>query len=274
MATLSNAAVLINPPAPPVRPYGLFDVAVGPLPLPRIEAMSGGIEYQPDTCGIARLWEMNCVPVTSKVFDTGVPTLTADPFAVYTSWLCGSLGYSPEEIRARLLTRLSLKEQRAVEQRLWQGGGGVDGIFTDAAEVTSLGQADCTTDAVRMLEQALADNGVVGGTIHARSGMSAYLASDHQIEHPRPNLMTTHLGTPLVFGQGYDGTGPSAAPADSEWMFATGRIVVWGSETIVPDIRETLNRTTNQWYAVAERVFMLTVECGIWGVTVNRECPS
>lgn len=275
MAILTDAPVVIDPPAPPPVPYGLFNAAVGPLPLPRIEAAVGGIEYQPDTCGVARLWASECESVTAKVFDDGVDTLTADPFVVYASWLCGSIGYTEEEIRRRLLTRMNLKAQRAVEARLWQGNSGLslDGLLAD--EAVSLGNAGCPVEAVRMLEQALADNAIAGGIIHARSGMSAYLADAHLVERPRANLLTTPLGTTYSFGQGYGGTGPSgqAVTSTTEWMYASGRVIVWASDVFVPPIREVLNRTTNQQYAVAEQQYLLAIECGVWAVQVTRECP-
>lgn len=275
MAILTNAAVVIEPPPPPARPYGLFNAALGPLPLPRVEAADGGIEYQPDSCGIARLWPSACDPVTAKVFDEGVDTITADPFLVYTSWLCGSVGYTEEEIRRRLMTRLQLKSQRAVEERLWQGNTGLSLTGLLPAAAVNLGAAGCVTEAVRMLEQALADNAVAGGIMHARAGMSAWAAQEHLIERPRANLMTTPFGTSWSFGQGYDGSGPGADPATTttEWMFASGRVVVWASDVFIPPVREVLNRSTNQQYAIAEQVFLTTIECGVWAVEVTRECP-
>lgn len=274
MTILSNAAVLVSPPAPPARPYGLFDAAVGPLSLPRIEAEVGGIQYQPDACGFVHLWASECDPVTGKVFDEGVDTVTADPFIVYASWLCGSIGYTPEEIRARLLVRMNLKEQSGVEARLWQGdaGNGIDGLFADAI---SLGTAGCPAEGVRMLEQALADNGVQGGIIHARSGMAAYLGRDHQLI-PEVTPKVTNYGTALSLGQGYDGSGPAgqAPTSTSEWMYATGRVVIWAGDLLDYPIREVLDRTTNQQYAILERPYMVAVECGIWAVNVTRECVT
>ena len=274
MPILSNASVVINPPAPPARPYGLFDV-YEPQGLPRLEAEVGGITYQPDTCGFTRLWASECDPVTAKVFDSGVPTVDADPFIVYDSWLCGSIGYSVEEIAARLRVRLTLKEQRAVESRIWQGNSGLDitGLFTEA---TSLGTAGCAMEGVRMLEQALADNAIVGGAIHARSGMSAILSRDYLVfgETSPSRLRTTPLGTPYVFGQGYDGTGPAgqAPTSTSEWMYATGRILVWRGDEIDIPIRQVLDRTTNEQYALIERPYLAAIECGVWAVNVTHGC--
>lgn len=280
MAFFTDASVVVEPPAPPQAPYGLFNVAP-PQALPRLEAEVGGIEYQPDTCGIVRLWNSQCDPVTSKIFDEGVPTILADPFAVYTSWLCGSIGYSEDEIRRRLLTRLSLKEQIGVEQRLWGGDAGqeIDGLFQDA-DVVDLGDAACVTAGISALEQILADNNVVGGIIHARPGISTWLAQEHLIERPTSRLMTTPYGTPYVFGMGYDGSAPQGtAPSTSlgignEWIFATGRVQVWRGDAFVPPVRQVLDRTTNQQYALAERPYLVAVECGIWAVRITTECPG
>jgi len=273
MAILSNAAVVIEPPAPPRRPYGLFDV-VTPASLPRLEAEVGGIEYQPDTCGTVRLWASECEAVTAKVFDEGVDTLFADPFVVYDTWLCGSIGFSLEDIGRRLQVRMDLGEQRAVETRLWQGASvlGVDGLFADAV---SLGTADCVTDGVRLLEQALADNSISGGIIHARSGMSAHFANEHLVDRIG-DVEYTHARTPVVFGQGYDGTGPAgqAPTATSEWIYASGRVLVWRGNDIDVVTRQVLDRATNQQYGLRERPYLLTVECGIWAVNVTRTCTE
>lgn len=280
MAYSANAYVVVDPSAPPQAPYGLFNVAP-PQPLPRIEAEYGGLEYQPDTCGITRLWNSTCDPITSKIFDEGVPTVYADPFVVYTSWLCGSIGYSVEEIRSRLLTRLSLKEQMGVEQRLWGGyaGQSIEGLF-HGADVVDLGDAGCVTAGISALEQTLADNGVVGGIIHARPGLSSWLSRDHLVDHPSTRLMTTPYGTPYSFGYGYDGSAPQGtAPTGTlgettEWIYATGRVQVWRGDVGIPTIREILNRSTNQQYALAERPYLVGVECGIWAVQVTTECAG
>jgi len=275
MAILTDAPVILDPPAPPPVPYGLFNAAVGPLPLPRLEAAVGGIEYQPDTCGPARLWASECESVTAKVFDEGLDTISADPFVVYASWLCGSIGYTEEEIRRRLLTKINLKAQRAVEARLWQGSTGLGLTGLLPAQAVSLGNAGCATEAVQLLEQALADNAVAGGIIHARAGMGNWLGNEHLIERPRANLLTTPYGTPYSLGQGYAGTGPAgqATTSTTEWMYASGRVVVWASDVFIPPIREVLNRSTNQQYAIAEQQYLLAIECGVWAVQVTRECP-
>ena len=274
-----NGPTYIEPQPLPERPLGLFDAALGPLDMPRPEAQGGGIIYVPDSCADdVFLIPMNCPPSTgTKEFIPLESPVSGDPFAVMTSYTCGSIGFSFAEVEQRLRTRMMLREQRAVERRLWQGSTGslgtITGLFSTA---TTVGPASCPVEAIEILEQTLADNGVVGGIIHARPGMAAHLDNNHLVYEENRRIRRTCLNTKLAFGQGYSGVGPTgqAVTGDTEWMYATGRVVIYGSEVAIPPIRETMNRTTNQIYALAERVFIVTVECGIWAIQVTRNCTT
>jgi hypothetical protein len=206
--------------------------------------------------------------------------ISGSPFAVITTFTCSPIGMEFAEQAQRVRVRMALHEQRAVERRLWQGQnlsqgqGVIEGLFRDA---TSLGTAGCATEAIELLEQVLADNGIVGGMIHARPGMAAHLEQAHQIQYATGRRLQTCLGTPFVFGQGYDGSGPAgqAADGDSEWMYASGRVIIWQDpEIFVPPLGQTLDRTNNLTYTVAERVYAVIVECGSWAVEVSRTCTT
>ena len=277
-----NGPAQIEAPPPPPPPYGLFNVALGPMPFPEPAAVGGGVIYVPDTCvEDIFLYDMTCPPVTgTKTFSAIDTAVSGSPFAVITSYTCGSLGFSFEEIERRVRTRMQLQAQRAVERRVWQGQtaaqgqGPILGLFRNA---TNLGAASCITEGMRLLEQALADSGTVGGIIHARSGMGPYLAQAHQYEYSGPGRLVTCNGTRISLGQGYDGTGPTgqAVTATTEWIYASGRVLVWQDpEITVPDIGQTLNRTTNQIFAIAEQVYAAAVECGVWAVEVTRNCAT
>lgn len=274
-----NGPTLIDAPMPPQRPVGLFDVGLGPMPFPT-QNLGGGVIYVPDTCADdVYLVDMSCPPVTGTKSFTDIETpVSGAPFAVYTSYTCGSIGFSFEEARQRVLTRMALREQRAVEKRVWSGssgaGGTITGLFRGA---TNLGAVDCIAKGVQVLEQALADNGVVGGIIHARAGMGVRLQAGGLLALGPGRVSKTITGTPYVFGQGYDGSGPTgqAATSTGEWMYASGRVLVWQDpETMVPDPRQTLNRSTNQMYVLAERVYAVAVECGVWAVQVGTGCNA
>jgi hypothetical protein len=74
----------------------------------------------------------------------------------------------------------------------------------------------------------------------------------------------THLGTIVVFGGGYSGALPGAAAAidGTDAIYATGQVTTWQAETIeIPPIRQILDRTANQWYALAEREYAVGYDC-------------
>ncbi len=273
--------LLLEAPPPPQRPYGLFDVALGPMPFPSPPAVGGGVQYVPDVCeDDVFLYAMNCPPVSgTKTFSAVESAVSGAPFSVITSYTCNVIGYSFAEAEKRVRTRMMLREQRAVERRLWQGQtaaglGAIPGLFRSA---TTVGPASCPTDAVALLEQALADNGVVGGIIHARPYMSAYFSNSHLIYHGRGNQITTDRGTPICYGEGYDGTGPANQPVSgsAEYIYASGRVLIWQDpEVFVPPPGQVLNRATNDLTLLGERVYAVTVECGVWACQVTRTCAT
>lgn len=274
--------VVIDPPAPPQRPYGLFDVALGPMPFPNPQAMGGGVQYVPDICeDNYYLVPLDCPPITgTKTFDAVEGSVSGAPFSVLTSYTCGSLGFSFAEAERRVRIRMTMREQTAVEQRVWSGTSGalgtITGLFRNAV---NLGSAGCPVEAIEILEQTLADNDVPGGMIHARPGMSAHLTNNYLIHYQNLNgrALSTVIRTPLVFGRGYDGSGPTgqAADATTEWMYASGRVLVWQDPQIwVPDPGQVLDKSTNQLSLVAERPYAVAVECGVWAIQVTRTCTT
>lgn len=275
MAT--NRPYYIDPPPPPVRSPGLFDVGLGPMPFPVAGAVGGGVTYIPDSCGDVFLWDMQCPPVSgAKTFLGLAPAVSGDPFTVYTSYTCSIVGFDYAEASRRVRTRHQLQAQTGVERRFWSGGPAPGAFLTGLLRgATTLTAASCPILAVAELEQALADNGVDGGIIHARPFMMPYFANLHLLEKSGRGWMTP-LGTQIVFGQGYDGTGPAgqAVTATTEWMYATGRVPIWvDSEVFVPPV-DVLNRVDNTLSLVAEQVYAVGVECGAWAVQVTRDCTT
>jgi len=75
--------------------------------------------------------------------------------------------------------------------------------------------------------------------------------------------LVTPLGSTWAFGTGYGITGPGgAAPAAGNvWAFMTPPVLIRRSPVVVPDVTATMNRTNNQWMALAERVYAHTWVC-------------
>lgn len=269
---------LIDPPPAPPRPYGLFDVAMGPMPFPRPESIGGGVQYVPNICeDDFFLINMDCPPVTGTKTFSGVEfPISGAPFTVMTSYTCGSIGFSFEEVEQRVRTRMMLQEQKAVEKRLWTGSSGALGTITGLfANAPVLGAAACATEAIEMLEQQAADQGLAAPIIHARPGMSAHLAQAHQTVQVGRQKQT-YLGTPISFGYGYAGTGPTGQTTDTntEWMYLTGRVAIWQGDVWVSNPGWGINRATNQISVLAERPYAVAIECGVWAVSVTRNCST
>lgn len=263
-------ALLIDPPAPP-QPYsGLLAAAVGPLPMPA-HAAGDGLQYVLDSCGSVQLYPAACdLTPPTKSFEGSDGTFVADPFVVIASSVCGTVGQSMAEVEGRVRRRLQLKEGWGVERAFWGGSATVPG-YLQSHTVDTLDPVGTVTEGVSLLEQALADNYGLPGLLHARPRVAAYLGHAGQVEHIG-GVARTHRGSTLVFGDGYSGEGPAGeVVADgAEWMFATGRVLVWRDlETFVPPLRQTLDRALNQQYALAERTYILGVECYIAATLVT-----
>ena len=281
MAALAPPYLYLDPPVPaPLRPYGLVDVAAGPIPFPVAAAQAGGVMYVPVDCeDDVFIRAVACPPITGAVSFSGIDVaISGAPFMVYTTYTCSTIGFSFEEQEQRIRIRQQLRYQTALERRLWQGqtsatDGNITGLFANAV---NLGTAGCVTEALEVLEQTLADNGVFGGIIHARPGMASHFAASHQT-YERGRQKQTYYGTPVVFGQGYSGVGPTgqAVTGDTEWIYASGRVVIWqDGEVFVPPVGETTNRSLNTVNLVAQQTFAMAVECGVWAIQVTRNCTT
>jgi hypothetical protein len=307
---VAQPPLVLDPlPAPPVPP-GLFNVAEGPLELPAHGFTSGAV-WTPDSCSLALLNPVACAAPPYAAFTlTGMePLAQAFPFAVYSSLVTGGLGYSADEAERRVRARLVNTEQTLAEKALWGGtatlflnqqnfagttpgtggGGGIagvaNGIFSQIAAAGAgagfldLGTATDLTDAVSKLEQAAADNYFGQAIVHARPRVAAYAAKNGQYRviglppSPEKTYMYTQNLNVWNFGNGYLGTGPTgqAVDATSEYMWITGRVIVWRSSDIAvspPD--QLLDRTSNQRGLYAFRNYMIGVECLAACIKVTR----
>jgi hypothetical protein len=247
---------VIEPPMPRPLRYGLF-AAVGAL-LPLTDHQSGGgLIYEPNTCGVAHSWPMDCEddsPEESpaeKVFDEIPAFVEAEPFVVYGSSTCGSLGTSAAKSERRARQNLENGEQFEVESAMAAVLASQDVILPASANIV---------DAVSALEQWLYSTAAYGriGFIHASPDVAAAAASEHLWERSGSQY-TTPYGTIWSVGGGYpEGT-----------IFVSGEARVWRSDIEVPDPIQTFDRATNQWFTIAERVYAVAVECAVASTTLE-----
>lgn len=280
MAPIIANAELITAPAPGLLRYGLFNAATVTDDLDG-RGIATGFQVAAEDCGTVRTYDANCLTHPAKVFDEGLPYMVAEPYWVYATRQCGTVGTTPAEMSASVRRRLASGEQRAVEEQLWGGGALVsDPQLTTATGVTTVVLPAGTTGAgaaIAALEDAFYDTYGYRGTIHIAMRGYAALAYAQLIERGNGGLLTTPVGSSLSFGAGYGITGPlGVAPAAGNvWAFMTPPVLIRRSAVMVPDVTATMDRTFNQYLALAERVYAHTWVCdSVFAVEVPVSAPK
>lgn len=238
---------LVAAPMPRGLRYGILAAATGPLELPSPSGLGGGVQYQPVSCGFARLYPIECdTDPPTKVFDGIDPLTEADPFVVYSTLQCGPVGYTLPELEAMARQRLTNGEQAVAEQAMAT-------ILAASATPTPAPDNTSIVSVVAALEQWLYGNMNYGreGYLHAPLRSAAYMAAEGLLVRDGP-LWRTNLGTVVIFGD-YPDTGVH---------YISGQATVWRSTDItVPPLEQTLNRATNQAYVIAEREYAVAFDC-------------
>jgi hypothetical protein len=276
MAILVNQQLVPAPPVARLR-YGLFTAAQGPLTLD-VRGIGAGIQFLSDHCGGAAFYDANCDTHPAKVFVEGTDLMEANPFWVYAAKNCGLVGRTPSEMEAAVRQQLIAGEQQVVEATFWNGGPGVTPIepsLEGASSTTVVTTATGFGARIAALEEAFYDASGYIGTIHINTRAYAAAAYAQILEHSGAQLVTP-IGSVWSFGSGYDITGPAgvAPAAGSVWAFMTSQVTRWQSDIAVPDVRQTINRETNQYTVVAERVHALTYDCpDVFAIEVPIEAP-
>lgn len=258
---------------------GLMLAATGPMALPE-HATDVGLLWQSEVCGSAHLYPPACIspPYQAHTYDTNDGPVSAYPFVVYASEVCGIIPADVADAKRRVLERLRIGEQEAIERALWGGGEGVTGVFemlqAAGGFVTTLAASTNLTDAVSLLEQQAVVKKYQGPLlIHARPRLAAYMSTRQLICSKRGDHRYTEYGSEVVFGAGYSGNLPDGTPpaATTEAIYITGRVHLWReAETFVSPPNQVLNRATNQRGIFAQRAYALAVECFAAATLVTR----
>jgi hypothetical protein len=245
-------AEVIPAPQPRGLRYGLLTAATGPLELPAPAGLGGGVRYAPDSCGQARTYPIDCpadaTPPT-KTFDPIEDLIDGEPFLVYSSLQCGSVGYTQAELEARVRRRFASGEQTAVE--------------TQMAAILAAGAVPLTAPDPGSIESVVGElqewlYGVGGanyghvGYLHAPVRVQAYAAFAGLLLADGP-LWKTQMGTIWVFGGGYPDTGT---------IYISGQVTLWrATDVFVPPVDQTFDRSLNQYKLLAEREYAAAYDC-------------
>ena len=277
MAGIITNGEIIAAPSPGLRRYGLFNAATVTDDLDA-RGIAAGFQVPAEDCGLVRAYDANCDTHPAKTFDEGLTYMEAVPYWVYATRQCGTVGTTPEAMEASVRRRLVSGEQRAVEAQFWGGTAvasdpnliGAVGVTTVVPGVAGAGAA------IAALEDAFYDTYGYVGTIHV--AMRAYAAMRYaNIVDRQGGQLVTPMGSVWSFGAGYGIAGPGgAAPAaGSVWAFMTAPVLIRRSSVMVPSVRSTMDRTFNQYLALAERVYTHSWLCpDVYAVQVPLAAPS
>lgn len=260
--TVVEPLVVVDAPAPPPRRYGLFSVA-SMLGLEVHEHF--GVQYDPVYCTeFVTLDAGPCDRPPKEVTPEG-ERITADPFSVQGALDCKPIGRDMSELNQRLETAFIAGEESAVEEHVY-------------ADLASMAQALNTTavtipEGFGMLERWLERYGG-SGTIVAPRELSA--KSDEYgspLVERTDGTLETRLGNRVAFIATATKVGPDGTPAgDGEaWVYASGVITVRreAQPSLPGGPRGQLDLDTNDPFVMAERTYVVTVDCPVAGVLVE-----
>lgn len=259
MAILSNGE-LVPTPAPGLARYGLFSAATVTDDLgPR--GIAAGFQVAEMDQGVVLSYDANCETHPEKVFVPGQDYLQADPYWIYATQQCGSVGRRPAEVETAVRRRLASMEQGIVEAHVWGSSDlpSEPSLVTHVGTVTVVPSAPGSGAAIAALEEEFYGFYGYAGVIHINMRGYANLAYGNMMERQGGQLKTP-MGSVYSVGSGYGINGPlNVAPAAGNvWAFMTAPLMIKRSEVIVPPVMSTLDRTTNQYMALAERVYAHT----------------
>lgn len=250
-------------------PYGLLSVLTPRTPSD--QHWQNGVEWETLGCNPASgIGDPQCDPDEET---TGLPKNLgvgageigdATPFTVYGSYTCTPVGHTVQYAQDRATENLLAREEARAEQALWTGDLDNGGFAADAEDAA--GGALSLVRAIGRLEQWLAENYGSQGVIHMSRevALSALAALALEV---RGNTLVTALGTPVVAGSGYPGTGPAgqAPGADQSYIYATPALMGYRSEVFpaVSPAAAGFDKGVNNLHAVAERTYVIGYDpCG------------
>lgn len=202
----------------------------------------------------------------------GLQVITGEGFTVYAGIDCRIVGINDPAGAAR--RRLTGVEQRLVEGYVWEH------MLAVPAAVLPTGSATAVTlkAGIAALEEALGSTYGGIGVIHAPRSFSPYAADRSQIVRDRDKLRTS-VDTVWAFGGGYTAnTGPDGSPAGAgeQWLYATGVAVVRRRDVFVPADYQSgaTNLSLNDAMVIAERQYVVTLDCPLFAVNVDIEAEA
>jgi len=262
---MAVAPIYVEGPVIVEQKYGLLDTI---KPKPGSPHIGLGAIYESEFCGPARAFEAPCVEDPDpKVADDGITVVEGEPIPIYHLFQCRMVGsVSTAEERAR--RSLDLGASRAVET-------GFQTVFADGStDITPGGTAVDVVEGLALLEEYSGEVYGARPVIHTTRANATRLMSRGVLFRAGDHL-ETGLGSLVVAGSGYGGLSqPSAPAAGAGWMYATGAVSIWESDTIITEVVQKVP-FANEFNALAERIYTPMYECFNAAVEITEKacCP-
>lgn len=222
-------------------------------------------------------------PVTNGEVSAGDPIQfhTGEGFIINVEKTSSGMGIVGGDLEEGAISELRSATQKAVEYEFWTGvsivEAGTDSIFLSKAggATDTTGGGKPAAIALRYLEQAISTSptgarGVIHMTRDVASELGSRLLYKGRGDNANTDRAITRLGTRVVIGSGYTGSGPigatGAAPsATNKWMYATSEVEVeLGAVEVVSGSREAFNTSTNDALVVVQRAAAAHFDPSIW----------
>lgn len=237
------------------------------------------VDLAPDQTAASVVFELKADPEVwlnerRKVQDGPPGYVCGDPFWIYSTAACMPGADFAKDAGPLAEKRMLTGEQRAVEAWLWQHmreshpipvGGECSGSYRRIPWPVSSRVEVCLSRLEAALIQTLGGIGV----LHVPAVIAMRLASLGSIWTDLKGWYTP-LGTPVVFGTGYD---PSLGPIDHGHV--PDQIVMYGTGPVTVrrgpiNVYEGFAHLTNEYSAIAERAYGVTTDCAL----LYTACPN
>lgn len=245
----------IEAPVRQPRPNTSLDV----LPVHDVSAEHFvGFQFIPEPCSFPNNVPQDCyvqvgpAPGTQKTFNDVEDAIVLDVFGAYHGIAC-YLNGGVDNFREMARNVLENGEHKVVDQAL---------AAALAANDTSVSGPVTAVQALALLEQAIADEVPAQGFIFVSPTVATYLAANTLVVRNLDGSLETYLGTPVVVLTELTATLVA---------FASGPVNIWRTPVTVTD---TQTWTQNMASALAERLYALSIECGVWSVTFTAPAPT
>lgn len=244
--------VVLDGPLPVAPPRSLLTVP-GVLQDPGDNRWLNGVALWGYPEGVAETWDP-CSDGTyrDKSSASTIPTPDFGSFVAYLPVTCSSfsLASDPAGFADKAEKALDAVISYTIEAALSQGiPMSTNPYLTDAnVSILNSGNAVTPTVGISYLEDAIGATGRQG-MIHLTPGAATgFFGTDP--------ANVTGLGTPVAVGGGYVGAQPfggGAAAAGQSWAFATGPVRAWIESELTLNIKDVLDRDSNDVTFRAER---------------------